>query len=216
MSTVRILIADDHELIRRGLRTALEAHEGWTVCGEAINGREAVRIANDTRPDIVIMDITMPELNGLDATRRICRDLPSARVLILTMHDSEQLIHEVLSAGAKGYVLKSDAGSSIPKAIGCLLQGQTFFTTAAEELLLKSSPAFTPGREATTPETLTPREREIIQLIAEGNSNKAVAAALGISIKTADTHRTNLMRKLGIHSVSEIVRYAIRNKMIQA
>lgn len=216
MSDVRILIADDHELIRKGLRTALDGHEGWTVCGEAKNGREAVQMANATRPDIVIMDLTMPELNGLDATRRICRDLPNTHVLILTMHDSEQLIHEVLSAGAKGYILKSDAGSNIPTAIGRLLEGNTFFTSAAEELLLKAPGAVRPGRDDMSPETLTPREREIIQLIAEGNSNKEVASALGISVKTADTHRTNLMRKLAIHSVSEIVRYAIRNKMIQA
>jgi DNA-binding NarL/FixJ family response regulator len=200
------------------LRTALESRANWTVCGEAANGREAIELAHQKFPDVVIMDLTMPELNGLEATRRICRALPHVKILILTMHDSEQLMHEVISAGARGYMLKSDAGDLIYTAIECLASGKPYFTCAAEELLLKGylHPAEVHEMEGRTPEMLTSREREIIQLISEGKSTKEVAGALGISFKTADTHRANLMRKLGLHSISEIVRYAIRNNIIQA
>lgn len=218
MAALKILLADDHEMVRRGLRAVLESSNQRTICGEAANGREAVELALRTLPDIVIMDLTMPELNGLEATRRICRELPETRILILTMHESEQLVHEVISAGAKGYMLKSDAGNLILTAIEHLAAGKPFFTSIAEEVLLKAylSPAETNGAMGRTPEALTSREREIVQLISEGKSNKEIAAALGISVKTADTHRANLMRKLDLHSISEIVRYAIRNNIIQA
>lgn len=217
MAALRILLVDDHEMIRRGLRTAVESRPGWTVCGEAANGREAVEMARRAVPDIVVMDLTMPELNGLEATRRICKALPDTKVLILTMHDSEQLMHEVISAGAKGYLLKSDAGSLIYTAIERLAVGKSFFTQAAEDLLLKAylNPSEAGDPRGGVPDTLTSREREIVQLIAEGKSNKEIASMLGISGKTADAHRANLMRKLDVHSVSEIVRYAIRNKMIE-
>jgi DNA-binding NarL/FixJ family response regulator len=214
--SLRILLADDHALVRKGLRATIESRAGWSVCGEAATGREAVEMARNLRPDIVVMDLTMPELNGLDATRRILRAAPRTEILILSMHESEQLIHEVLAAGARGYVLKSDAGGAICLAIESLARHKPFFTSRVSEVLLKSylSPAAGGAPAGETAEALTSREREIVQLIAEGRSSKDVAAALRISVKTAETHRTNLMRKLGVHSVSEIVRYAIRNGII--
>jgi DNA-binding NarL/FixJ family response regulator len=209
----RILIADDHELVRKGLRAVLQSQPGWVVCGEAATGREAVQKALETRPHVVIMDLTMPELNGLEATRQIRKALPDTEVLILSMHHSEQLVHEILTAGARGYILKSDAGDAIVTALASLRQHKPFFTSKVSELLLSSY--LDPGRSlAGEPPALTPREREIVQLIAEGKSTKEVASFLDISEKTAETHRTNLMRKLGIHSVSELVRYAIRNQLI--
>jgi len=209
----RILIADDHELVRKGLRLVLQAQPGWVVCGEAANGREAVEKALETRPHVVIMDLTMPELNGLEATRKIRRALPDCEVLILSMHHSEQLVHEILTAGARGYILKSDAGDSIVTALAALRQHKPFFTSKVSELLLNTY--LDPDRSAAgEAPALTPREREIVQLIAEGKSTKEAANLLGISEKTAETHRTNLMRKLDIHSVSELVRYAIRNQLI--
>jgi DNA-binding NarL/FixJ family response regulator len=214
---VRILIADDHELVRKGLRAVLQSHDGWTVCGEAATGREAVEQALALRPHVVVMDLTMPELGGLEATRQIRRQLRGTEVLILTMHHSEQLIHEVLAAGARGYLLKTDAGHAVLDAVESLSRHQPFFTPGVSELLL--SAYFHPER-STTGHTaaalaLTPREREVVQLIAEGKSSKEIATALNISEATAETHRTNLMRKLDIHSVSEIVRYAIRNHLIE-
>lgn len=217
MSTnVRILVADDHEVVRRGLRFTLESREGWEVCGEAVDGREAVVKAEELKPDIVIMDLTMPEMNGLEATRQIRRSLPQCEVLILTMHQSEQLVHEVLEAGARGYVLKSDAGNTIFDAIEHLMRNEPFFTSKVSEALLRAylNPTDRVRAEDKQHLSLTPREREIVQLIAEGSSTKEVATVLGIAVKTAETHRSNLMRKLGVHSVSELVRYAIRNRII--
>jgi len=202
-------------MVRKGLRTVLESRDGWVVCGEAADGREAVQKAQELQPDIVVLDLAMPELNGLEATRQITGTVRRAQVLILTMHESEQLMHEVLAAGARGYVLKSDAGNVMHAAIESLCKGKPYFTSKVSEVLLKSflDPAL--SKHESGRGGLTPREREIVQLLAEGKSSKEVAAVLGISVKTAETHRTNLMRKLGVHSVSEIVRYAIRNRIIQ-
>ena len=216
-ATVRILIADDHELIRKGLRTVLQSHPGWVVCGEAATGREAVERARELRPTIVIMDLTMPELNGLEATRQIRHSLPDTQVLILTVHHSEQLVHEVLGAGARGYLLKSDAGDAVSDAVDALSRGKPYFTPNVSDVLLASylNPDRAGGGRAAATQALTPREHEIVHLIAEGKSSKEVAAVLGISEATAETHRANLMRKLDVHSVSEIVRYAIRNRLIE-
>lgn len=211
----RILIADDHELVRKGLRSMLESRQGWTVCGEARHGREAVAMARECRPDIVIMDLTMPELNGLEATRQIRTSLPDTEVLILTMHHSEQLTREVLSAGARGYLLKTDAGDSVFDAVEALIRHQPYFTSRVSDVLLASY--LHPGRQAgarADASALTPRETEVVQGIAEGKSTKEIASLLGISEPTAETHRANLMLKLEVHSVSEIVRYAIRNRLI--
>jgi DNA-binding NarL/FixJ family response regulator len=214
MNSVRILIADDHELFRRGLAAELTQVPGWVVAGEASNGRDAVELAAVLKPDLVVLDLTMPELNGLEAARKIISANPAARVLILTAHESEQLVREVLSAGAQGYVLKSDAGRILIAALQSLLDGRSFFTSNVARMVLDG---YLRGesRDASTPETLSAREREIVQLLAEGNSNKDIARTLKISVKTTETHRSNIMRKMGFGSLPELVRYAIRNKIIE-
>ena len=214
MTSVRILVADDHEVVRRGVRGLLEAHAGWQVCEEAVDGREAVEKARKSSPDVAILDIGMPGLNGLEAARQIRKVCPRSEVLILTMHESEQVVQEVLAAGARGYVLKSDAGRDLVAAVESLSHHRTFFTSSVAELVLrKYLDGETDGgkRDASF---LTPREREVVQLLAEGKGNKEVADTLKISVRTADTHRTNIMRKLSCHSLSDLVRYAIRNNII--
>jgi DNA-binding NarL/FixJ family response regulator len=213
---LRILVADDHEVVRHGVRSLLEGHPGWEVCAEASDGREAVEKSIRLKADVVILDIGMPNLNGLESTRQILRSLPQARVLILTMHESEQVVREVLEAGARGFLLKSDAGRDLVAAVEALQRHKTFFTSKVAEMVLesflKNKPR--PADEAER-EILTPREREIVQLLAEGKSTKEVAVALGLSVKTAETHRSNIMRKLGLHSISELVLYAVRNNIVQ-
>lgn len=216
MNGLRILIADDHEIVRRGLRSLLSARPGWAICAEAASGREAVALATQHYPDIVVMDISMPGLNGLEATRRIRKILPKAEILILSLHYSDQLVREVLDCGARGYLLKSDATKDLLKAIEALAMRRSFFTSGATQIILdgfnnpSSSTSSTLLRHR-----LSSREREIVQLLAEGKSSKEVAVTLGISVKTAETHRANIMRKLEMHSVSELVRYAVRNRMIE-
>jgi DNA-binding NarL/FixJ family response regulator len=214
VSDVRILVADDHEVVRRGVRVLLEAHLGWEVCAEAVDGREAVEKARQSSPDVVILDLGMPGLNGLEAARQIRKLLPNSEVLILTMHETEQVIQEVLAAGARGYVLKSDAGRDLVAAVEALCRHKTFFTSSVAEMVLRKYLDGSPGALPSEPSSLTPREREVVQLLAEGKGNKEVASILGISVKTAETHRTNIMRKLECHSLSDLVRYAIRNNII--
>ncbi len=215
--TARVLIADDHEVVRRGIRSILENQAGWEICGEAVTGREAVEKALQLTPDVVVLDVGMPELNGLEAARQILKALPHTEILILTMHDSTQLVHEVLDAGARGYVLKSDAGRDLVTAVDALCRHKPFFAPSVSGVVLDGFRKNANGASTfTTSDPLTPREREILQLLAEGKSNKEVATILGISVKTAETHRTNVMRKLELHSVSELVRYAIRNNIIDA
>ncbi len=215
MPSTTILLADDHEIVRKGLRTILEIRKDFEIVGEATNGREAVKMVEQLRPDVVVMDISMPELNGLEAVRQIAKYVPRTEVLVLTMHESEDLIREMLEAGARGYVLKSDTARQLLPAIDALRQHKPFFTPRASEVVLdgflddKKRPKGEPSRK------LTPREREIVQLLAEGRSNKEVASTLHISVKTAETHRTNIMRKLGLHSVTELVLYAVRNHIIE-
>lgn len=219
MGTLRILIADDHELLLRGIRTIIEGHPGWTICGEAHTGREAVAKTTELKPDVAILDVSMPELNGLDAARKIRKASPDTEILILTMHHSEQLTRDILTAGARGYIVKSDSDRDLTIAVEALANHKPFFTSHATELILKNSTGF--GTRVTQiPESLrnslTPREREIVQLLSEGKSSKEVASVLGISVKTAETHRANIMRKLDLHSVSGLVRYAVRNQIIEA
>ena len=210
----RILLADDHDIIRRGLKELLETHAGWQVVGEASSGRQAVELAGKLHPDIAILDLTMPELNGLEATRQIKKALPKTAVLIFTMHENENLIRDVLTAGALGYVLKSDAARHLTNAVEALIQHKPFFSAKVSEAVLDGY--LKAGREAAaTTEPLTPREREIVQLLAEGKSNKEVADTLGISPKTIETHRATIMRKLELKSFAEMVRYAVRNNIIQ-
>jgi DNA-binding NarL/FixJ family response regulator len=218
MRRVQILLADDHELVRKGLRALLEAQPGWKVIAEATDGREAVEKAIDMRPDVAILDIAMPSLNGLEATRQIAKKAPRTRVLILTMHDTNPLIQQVVKAGARGYVLKSDVASDLVSAVDALCRDQTFFTSKVSQIILDRYVAKSAGSQISpnSDSPLTPREREVVQLLAEGKSSKEVAAILGISVKTAETHRINLMKKLDCHSVAEVVRYAVRNLIAQA
>jgi DNA-binding NarL/FixJ family response regulator len=213
---VRILLADDHDVVRHGLRHLLERQEGWTVCGEATGGRQAVAMAAELRPDVAVLDVGMPDLNGLEATRQIRKANPGTEVLIFTMHESERLVREVLAAGAKGFLLKSDAARSIAAAVEALAAHRPYFNWKVSETLLdgflRAAAAAGPdGAEAAEP--LTPREREIAQLLAEGRSNKEVANRLDIGVKTVETHRAALMRKIGARTVVDIVRYAVRNKL---
>jgi DNA-binding NarL/FixJ family response regulator len=218
MEPLRLLVADDHEIVRIGLRSLFEQQPGWEVAGEAGDGREAVAKAKELKPDVTVLDIGMPSLNGLEATRQMLKQDSRAKVLILTTHDSDPLIHEVLDAGARGYVLKSDAGRDLVSAVDAVRRNKTFFTAKVAQMVLdgyldkKPRPA-----DGETPRSrLTPRQREIVQLLAEGKSSKEVAVALNLSVKTVETHRANIMRRLECHSVSELVRYAIRNNIIQA
>ena len=214
MTPVRILIADDHDVVRQGVRAVLAAEPKWIVCGEARSGREAVAKAVELRPEVVVLDISMPELNGLEATRQIRGALP-AKILILTVHESDQAVTEVIEAGADGYVLKTDAGRKLVEAIRALLHGQQFFTERVRTVATR--PALGRREAAATPRSprLTTRQREVLQLVAEGRSNKEIGATLGMTTKTAETHRTQIMARLNIHSTSELVRYAIRNHIIE-
>ena len=213
----KILIADDHEIVRRGLRALIESQPNWEVVGEAVTGREAVELAKQFTPQVAVLDVSMPEMNGLEATRQILKALPQTEVLILTMHDSEQVVREVLDSGARGYVLKSDAGRDLISAVEALRQRRPFFSSRVSEMLLQNyrGRQQRPGTGDAPRSRLTAREREIVQLLAEGKTNKDVAASLNISIKTAETHRTNIMNKLDLHSVTELVRYAVRNNMVE-
>ena len=213
---LRILIVDDHAVVRRGVRSLLESHEGWEVCGEATTGRDAVEQSQRLRPDVVVMDLSLPELNGLDATRQILKDSPRSEILVLTMHHSEELARDVLQAGARGYVLKSDADQSLIAAVNSLREHKPFLSSKVTEFVLDDYLRRTDALdEALTHEAVTAREREIVQLLAEGKSNKEAASTLGISVKTIEAHRANIMRKLRLRSVSDLVRYAIRNKIAQ-
>jgi DNA-binding NarL/FixJ family response regulator len=216
MTSLRILVVDDHAVVRRGVRALLEGHPGWEVCGEAGTGREAVEKAGRLKPDIVVLDLSLPELNGLEATRQILRESPRTEVLVLTMHHSEELARNVLQAGARGFILKSDADESLIAAVDTLRQHKPFLTSKVTEFVLDDYLRRSEGQDEAPPHTaVTTREREIIQLLAEGKGNKEAASALGISVKTIEAHRANVMRKLRLRSFSDLVRYAIRNKIIQ-
>ena len=217
MNPLRIMVADDHAVVRCGLRALLEAQPNWVVCAEAADGRDVVKHAAELKPDVIIMDIAMPNLNGLEATRQLLKMDPGARVLILTLHDSEQVIRAVLSAGARGFLLKSDASRDVVSAVDALRQEKTYFTSKVSNMVLRGYLNGGPGAAAdTSVSPLTAREREIVQLLAEGKSSKEVACALGLTVKTAETHRSNIMRKMEFHSVSDLVLYAVRNNIVDA
>jgi DNA-binding NarL/FixJ family response regulator len=209
---VRILLADDHVIVRRGLRALLERYPEFVVCAEAGDGREAVELTIKHKPDIAVLDISLPTLNGVEATRQVRRGSPTTEVLVFTMHDSDELITEVLHAGARGYLLKSEADDELIDAVRTLARHRPYFSNQVSETLLDRFNSGVPGHT----HVLTGREREIVQLIAEGNSNKKVALQLDLSVKTVETHRSAAMRKLGIRSTADLVRYAVRNKLVQA
>ena len=214
---MRILVVDDHDIIRRGLNQLLTMRQGWEVCGEAKTGREAITLAEQLQPEIVVMDVSMPEMNGLEAARRIHKSFPKIGILILTMHFSDQLVREIVAAGARGYILKSDTSRDLVSAVEAVSNRQTFFTPRASEVLLNSFSwkGSELDSQVVARNRLTPREREIVQLLAEGKTSREAALVLGISIKTAETHRANIMRKLEVHSLSEVVRYAVKNHIVE-
>jgi DNA-binding NarL/FixJ family response regulator len=210
-----ILIADDHAVVRKGLRALLEARPDWKICGEACDGRQAIRMASELQPDVVILDISMPGLNGLEATAEISKACSGAKILILTMHYSEDFVERSLKAGARGYLLKSDAENDLLAAVEALIDNKLFLTPPASELMLGT---FLNSRQDQTAlqSPLTVREREILQLIAEGSTNKEIADRLCVSTRTVETHRAHIMSKLKLDSIPELVRYAIRNKIVEA
>lgn len=214
---LRILVADDHDVMRIGIRALLAVREGWEVCGDARTGQEAVAKSEELKPDIVILDINMPELNGIEAAKRIRTALPATELLIISFDYSDHLIREIVAAGARGFVVKADSERDLITAVEALSNHRSFFTSRATDVILgRVRPGGLRGdMQGLGRNRLTPREREIVQLLAEGKSSKEVAEFLTISVKTADTHRANIMRKLDLHSVTELVRYAVRNQIVK-
>jgi two-component system, NarL family, response regulator NreC len=212
---VRILLADDHTLVRHGIRRILEEHADWQVIGETSDGREAVRLALELQPDVVILDIGMPQLNGIEAARQITRRAPSVRVLMLSMHADEAYFTQAVEAGAIAYLLKDSADVELVKAVTAAIQGRSFFSPKVATVLLDEFRKSLVRRGITDRyESLSEREREVFQLIAEGHSNKSIATILGVSPATVETHRSHMMEKLDLHSVAEIVLYAVRRGII--
>ena len=215
---LRILVADDHELVRRGIRAVLRTRRGWAVVGEAVNGREAVEKAGKLKPDVAIVDISMPDIDGLQATRQIREAAPNTPVVVLTMHESDQMVRRVLDAGALGYVLKSDLAKHLVKAVKNVSAGKLFLTPRVSDIVLKGflKTGDQPRPTENSRPRPTPREVEIIRLLAQGKANKEIAAELGITTRTAETHRARIMLKLGVHSLTELIHYAIRHEIFSA
>jgi DNA-binding NarL/FixJ family response regulator len=207
---LRILIADDHTLVRRGARDVLHSNRGWRVVGEAVNGREAIQKAIELKPDVAVVDITMPELDGVEVTSQIRQKVPGTKVLVLSMHESDQVVRRALDAGAHGYLLKSDLADSLTEAVRAIAEGKRFLSPKVSEIVLDG---FLETKSEHQPRT-TPREIEIIRLLAEGKMNKEIAARLGISVRTVETHRSKIMLKLGLHSLAELIHYAARNGLV--
>jgi DNA-binding NarL/FixJ family response regulator len=215
VSEIKVLLADDHGVVRKGLRFLIEHEDGMSVCGEAADGREAVRLARELEPNVVVMDIAMPQLNGIDATAQIVRALPSANVLVLSMHGDESYLLRVLEAGARGYLLKDTAEEDLLRAIRVVASGKPFFSPAIAQTLLEDYVRTLQQRgQQDSYSLLTEREREVLQLLAEGRSNKEVASLLDLSVYTVETHRTRIMQKLNLHNTAELVLYAVRKKII--
>ena len=217
MKTLRILLADDHKVVRQGTRALLSTIPEWEIVGEADNGRDAVSLTAELKPDIVILDIGMPELNGLDATRQIKKKSPETEVLIFTGQETEELVHDVFDSGARSYVMKTDAADHLIDALKALSEHKHFFTSRISEIVFARY-IQEKGTLEGAPEKsrITDREREIVQLLAEGKSSKEIATILGISVRTVETHRAAIIKKLGLKSFSELIRYAVRNKIIEA
>ena len=208
---IRILLADDHELVRHGIRHTLESNPNWQVVGEASDGRQAVDLVRELTPDIVILDLNMPGLTGIEALREIVKTTPKPRVIVLSVDDSEPMILEALSAGAQAYLLKTDAARDLVTAVESLIEGRPFFTAKVAQIILERYIQGNSHKRKEERCRLTPREREVVRLVADGKTNKDMAALLNISIRTVETHRSNIMEKLDLHTVSDLVMYAIRH-----
>jgi DNA-binding NarL/FixJ family response regulator len=211
---IRILIADDHELVRQGIRTILAHEPSWVVCGEASNGHEALEKARELNPDLILLDVALPELDGVEVTRQI-RSASSVPIIIVSMHDYDRIVRDAIDAGANGYVLKADAGRTLADAVRAVLSQREFFSERVRGVASLSASDASEALAGPRQRPLTAREREVLRLLAAGQANKEVAAALGITTKTAETHRARIMAKLNLHSISDLVRYAIRNHIIE-
>jgi DNA-binding NarL/FixJ family response regulator len=214
MSRFSILVADDHPVFRFGLCSLLRSHEGWEVCGESADGRDTVKKCRQLNPDLLILDICMPELNGLDAARQILKHNPEQVILILTAVDSEQVVRECLEAGVRGWVFKSDGSDDLMAAVEALQRHKTTFSPRVSDLIMEGYKRHRVSAGACTVRQLSPREREVVQLVCEGKASKEIATILDVSLATAETHRSNILRKLGLHSVAELVLYAVRNEIV--
>ena len=208
----RILIADDHDVVRSGVRAILEDRVGWEIVAEAANGKEAIEQALATKPDVVVLDYSLPLISGVEVTRQICKRLPGTQVLIFTMHDTDDLILEVLGAGARGFLLKSDAKKLLTEAVESLAARRPYFTGKVSEALLESFISAKSQKDT----LFSPRERSVVQLIAEGHGYREIARILGVSEKTVESHRANVMKKANVTSTAALIRYAIRNKIAEA
>lgn len=210
---LRVLIADDHEIVRHGVRNLIATHEGWEICGEAANGRQAAELAAKLRPDVAVLDVELPLLNGIAAARLIRKSSPQTRLLLFTMHDDEETVQQALLTGARGYVLKSEGEQRLEEGIAALGAGRPYFSSSVTQVLVSAS-MNEPKHSAL--ELFTTRELEVAHLIAEGYSNKAIARQLRISVKTVESHRTAVLRKAQVHTAAEFVRFAIRHNLIRA
>jgi DNA-binding NarL/FixJ family response regulator len=210
MKRIRILLADDHAVVRQGFRMILAAQPDMEIVGEAGNGREALALAEELKPDVVVMDVAMPELNGIEATRRLGESVPHARVVALSMHKDSVYVREILRAGARGYLLKDSLAGDLVSAVRAVAQGKGYLSPAVSDAVLDDY-----RRHVTDPiDLLTSREREVLQMLAEGQTNKEIAAVLNLSVYTVEAHRGRIMEKLNVHSINELVRFALRNGLI--
>src|SRR5882724_9262971 len=212
----RIVIADDHELVRRGIRSILTAHRGWQVVGEASDGALAARLTENLRPHVLIMDVTMPKLDGLEATRKILNDCPETKILILTMHESDQMVRRILEAGARGYILKSDLAEQLVRAVREVSQGKLFLTPRVSDIVLRGFLDVEKRSRAALDDEAKPtaREREILRLLVMGKPNKEIGSLLGITVRTVETHRAKIMLKLGVHSIAELIHFAMDRGLV--
>jgi two-component system response regulator NreC len=212
---LRVILADDHPIVRESLRRIIE-YQGWQICAETDNGREAVRLAEELKPDVVVMDLQMPELNGLDATRQIKKRLPECEILIFTGSDAREMVHKIFESGARSYLPKTEAGQHLVAALQALARHKAYFTPEVAEIVFERFTGTGPKARDRGDSSITPREREVIQLLAEGSSNKEVGEKLGINLRTVESHRAAIMQKLNLNSFADLVRYAIRSGIIEA